>query len=152
MKGVNMKVLWSEFGSHMKAVIHASKSKLAWAQSTVHDVRPTVQRGGKGNWRWAKWLDTLWFPATRSVQMWAILWLQPALCCSKPVNLIPISGNLIMCRQVLAFVRKLNKAMKQRQKKRSKKVGLKKTTPENGVRNMGLWNCLENCSDSERLK
>lgn len=73
----------------------------AWWQS-YDSVRRT--------WWWAKRLYTLRFSVTcSSTQMWAMLWLQPAQCWSRPVNLIPISGSLIMCLLVLAFVRKWNK-------------------------------------------
>lgn len=73
----------------------------AWWQ-TYDSVRRT--------WWWAKRLYTLRFSVTcSSTQMWAMLWLQPAQCWSRPVNLIPISGSLIMCLLVLTFVRKWNK-------------------------------------------
>lgn len=120
MKGVNMEVLWSEFGLHMKAVIHVCSSGPG-ALCVMAGLRLCEEKLMVG--QTARHTRVLSGPL--SMQMWAIRWLEPARCWSKPVNLIPISGSLIMCLPVLAFVGKRNEEM-EKSKEREPKRGVKK--------------------------
>lgn len=79
---------------------------------------------------------------------------QAKLCRSKPVNLIPISGSLIMCLPVLAFVTKQNKELEKSWERKPKWKGRRrvKRGPENEARKEKLRDCLEKWSGSKMLQ